>query len=65
MYVFNVPGMTCGHCARKISQAVRSADPEAQVEVSIGEHLVKIESELTSQEIAQRIAEAGYPTQAV
>ena len=27
----NVTGMTCGHCVRAVTQAVRTVDPEAQV----------------------------------
>lgn len=65
MHRFNVPDMTCGHCARKITAALKSADPEARIEVSLGEHLVRIDSALTGQEIAQCLAEAGYSTQAV
>jgi copper chaperone len=45
MVQFNVPDMTCGHCASTITKAVRSEDPKARVEISLGEHLVKVQSE--------------------
>ena len=60
MVQFNVPDMTCGHCASTITRAVKSADPNARVEISLGEHLVKVESELPREEVAQWIAQAGY-----
>lgn len=67
MYQFNVPDMTCGHCASTITKALKAEDPNAKVEVSLREHLVKVESaSLSQEEIAQHIAEAGYtPTVAV
>jgi len=60
MYQFNVPDMTCGHCASAITKALKAEDANATVEVSLREHLVRVESKLPKEEIAQRIAEAGY-----
>ena len=65
MYPFNVPDMTCGHCASTITRAVKAEDPKATVEISLGEHLVKVESSLPKDEMAERIAEAGYTPTAV
>lgn len=65
MYQFNVPDMTCGHCASTITKAVKSEDPKAKVEILLREHLVKVESELPQHEIAERIVEAGYSPTAV
>lgn len=60
MYHFNVPDMTCGHSASTITKALKSEDPSAKIEISLSEHLIKVESELPEDEIAERIAEAGY-----
>ena len=65
MYQFNVPDMTCGHCVSTITKAVKSEDPKAKVEINLGQHLVKIESALSRDEIAQQITEAGYTPTAV
>jgi copper chaperone len=65
MVQFSVPDMTCGHCASTITKAVRSEDPRARVEISLGEHLVKVQSELPEDEIAQCISEAGYTPEAL
>ena len=51
--------MTCGHCASTITKAVKAEDPKAKVEISLGEHLVKVESKLSREVVAGRIAEAG------
>ena len=60
MYQFNVPDMTCGHCASTITKAVKSEDPNAKVEISLRNHVVKVQSQLPKDDVAQRIAEAGY-----
>ena len=65
MYQFNVADMTCGHCASTITKAVKSEDPKARVEISLGEHLVKVESALSAEDISECIAEAGYTPKAV
>ena len=35
MQVFNVQGMSCGHCVKAITQAVQAKDPAASVSGSI------------------------------
>jgi copper chaperone len=60
MYLFTVPDMTCGHCASTITRALRSEDPQAQVEIDLKQHQVRVKSVLGRDEIAERIAEAGY-----
>ena len=65
MYQFSVPDMTCGHCASTITKAVKAEDPQAKVEISLAEHLVKIDSALPRDEIEQRILEAGYTPRGV
>ena len=60
MYQFDVPDMTCGHCVSAITQAVKSEDPNAKVEIDLLRRLVKVESALSQQDVARQIAEAGY-----
>jgi len=31
MYQFHVPGMTCGGCARAVTNAIKAIDPAAEV----------------------------------
>lgn len=60
MHQFNVPDMTCGHCAGTITKAVKTEDPAARVEIDLERHLVKVETALPQERIARRITEAGF-----
>ncbi|KQQ54971.1 copper resistance protein CopZ [Pseudomonas sp. Leaf127] len=63
MHVFNVQGMTCGHCARAVTQAIQGEDPAAQVEVDLPGKQVKVASTLAAQRIIELITEEGYQVQ--
>ena len=65
MYQFNVPDMTCGHCASTITKAVKTEDPRAKVEIDLSRHLVRVQSALSQEELARQIAEAGYTPSAI
>ena len=65
MYQFNVPDMTCGHCASTITKAVKTEDPKAKVEIDLSQHLVRVQSALSQEEVARQIAEAGYTPSAL
>ncbi|WP_296249311.1 heavy-metal-associated domain-containing protein [Pseudomonas sp. UBA4194] len=60
MQVFNVKGMTCGHCVRAVTQAVVAEDPAATVEVDLAAGEVKVQSQLPRPQVAQLITEEGY-----
>ncbi|WP_166362726.1 heavy-metal-associated domain-containing protein [Pseudomonas akapageensis] len=60
MQVFNVQGMSCGHCVRAVTQAVKSQDESATVEVDLGKALVRVESSLSAERIISLISEEGY-----
>jgi copper chaperone len=60
MHQFNVPDMTCGHCVSTITKALKAADSNSKVEISLPERIVKVQSDLSQDELAGRIAEAGY-----
>jgi copper chaperone len=62
MQVFNVEGMSCGHCVRTVTQAVQNKDPAASVQVNLADKEVGVESRLSPQEIISLISEAGYDT---
>lgn len=61
MIEFNVPDMSCGHCASAITKAVKQLDPQAKVEVDLSSHTVKVESAEDRQSLAESLTEAGYP----
>ena len=60
MHVFNVEGMTCGHCVRAVTQAVQNEDPAAEVKVDLAAKQVSVQSQLSPEVIAGLIREEGY-----
>ncbi|WPN47813.1 MULTISPECIES: cation transporter [unclassified Pseudomonas] len=60
MQVFNVEGMSCGHCVKAITQAVQAKDPAASVRVDLKAREVGVESALTAQQVVEAISEEGY-----
>ncbi len=60
MQRFDIPDMTCGHCVRTITQAVRSVDPVAQVQADLAEHSVSVASSADASRLSAAIAAAGY-----
>jgi len=61
MFELKVEGMTCGHCAARITQAVKSVDPAAKVEIDLAGKKVRLESGCALADITDALAEAGYP----
>ncbi|WP_168233597.1 heavy-metal-associated domain-containing protein [Pseudomonas veronii] len=60
MQIFNVQGMTCGHCVRAVTQAVQGQDPAASVKVDLAAKKVEVESRLPAERIISLIGEEGY-----
>jgi copper chaperone len=60
MQVFNVQGMSCGHCVKAITQAVQAKDPAASVRVDLAAREVGVESALTTEQVIAAITEEGY-----
>ena len=57
---FDVEGMTCGHCERAVTKAVKAVDPNAQVKVDLGANRVEVESDQLRDVIAGAIRDEGY-----
>lgn len=57
---FQVQGMSCGHCANAVTQAVRSVDPQAEVQVDLASGSVQVQSQQDHAAIARAIEEEGY-----
>lgn len=60
MQVFNVQGMTCGHCVKAVTQAIKAADEQAQVQVDLALGEVRVQSALSGEVIRQAIGAEGY-----
>ncbi len=57
---FSVTGMTCGHCERAVTQAVKKLDPEAEVKIDRAANRVEVESSKTREALAAAISDEGY-----
>ena len=60
MYDFQVSDMTCGHCVATVERAVKSGDGGARVDIDLGTHAVRIESDKPADSFAKAIEDAGY-----
>lgn len=60
MHVFKVTGMTCAHCERAVTQAIKALDPQARVEVDLDAGTVRVEGTPSEQQIRAAIEEEGY-----
>lgn len=61
MIELTINDMTCGHCASRVTQAVKSVDDQAKVTVDVANKQVRIEGTGDIDAIAAALTEAGYP----
>jgi len=57
---FQVSGMSCGHCAGAVTQAVKAIDPQAEVKVDLASGKVEVQSQQDRAAITRAIEEEGY-----
>lgn len=60
MQLFKVDGMRCGHCIKAITDAIKTADAQAQVEVDLASAEVRVDSILDATQLGALINKAGY-----
>lgn len=65
MYRFEVPGMKCGSCARKVEGAVKAKDVAAEFSANVENRRVTVISSMPQAEFAAAIQEVGYANQPV
>lgn len=61
MYKFTIPNMTCGGCAKSVTKALRSVDPQARIEADLPTREVRVDSALDKSAFLTVLSEAGYP----
>jgi uncharacterized membrane protein YraQ (UPF0718 family)/copper chaperone CopZ len=59
-YTFHVPDMECKTCQMKVEQAVKEVPGVRNVEVSLGDNLVKVDGEVDEKSLKEKIEKAGY-----
>ncbi|WP_425454199.1 heavy-metal-associated domain-containing protein [Pelagibacterium sediminicola] len=64
MLQFIIPGMTCGGCARRVTNAILSVDPEAQVIADPPSRNVRVTTKAQEQALLAALEQAGYPADA-
>ncbi|HEX8541522.1 MAG TPA: cation transporter [Pseudomonas sp.] len=65
MQRFNVQGMTCGHCVKAVTNAIKGQDAAAIVQVDLPTGEVLVESDLTTEQVIGLIVEEGYQARVV
>ncbi len=61
MLTLSVPDMSCGHCVKAITEAVREVDTAATVSTDLATRTVRIETLAESAKILKSLDDAGYP----
>ena len=59
-HTFNAKGMSCGHCEKAVTQAIRTVDPQAQVQIDRQQERVQVQSTHSRETLAHAIADEGY-----
>ncbi|GAB4522836.1 MAG: heavy-metal-associated domain-containing protein [Roseibium sp.] len=62
---FNVPDMSCGHCAASIEKAVKTVDASANVACNLQDRLVDIDTSAGQEAISNALRKAGYEAHAL
>ena len=58
---FKVEKMSCSHCVRAVTNALRELDPQARVEVDLATGIVEVEGQVSDVQAATAITAEGYP----
>lgn len=57
---FTVTGMTCGHCEKAVTRALKQVDPQAEVNIDRTINQVVVQSNEPRDALAAAIVEEGY-----
>lgn len=60
MQRFDVKGMTCGHCVRAVTEAIKQLDDNAEVDIDLAAGKMTVVSELPATEIIKAVYGEGY-----
>lgn len=58
---FQIDNMACGGCARSVTRAIHSVDPQAKIEIDLNLKLVTVESGADQSAVAAVLQDAGFP----
>jgi copper chaperone len=63
MFLFTVPNMTCGGCAKSVTKALQSVDADAKIETDPPKHEVRVQTPASEAALRVVLSEAGYPVE--
>lgn len=58
---FQIDNMACGGCAKSVTKAIHSIDPQAKVGIDLNLKRVTVESGADQTSVAAVLEDAGYP----
>ena len=59
-HAFTVPNLSCGHCVRAVTEALKAADPTSEVSADPASKQVSVQSTLPREQLAALLTAAGY-----
>jgi copper chaperone len=57
---FHIDNMTCGGCARTVTRAIQSVDPDARIDTDPPSRLVKVDTAALQEQVVAALREAGF-----
>lgn len=64
LQTFTVQGMTCGHCEKAVTTAIKTLDPQAEVRIDRSQNKVEVSTSQLREAVAAAISEEGYAVSA-
>lgn len=61
MIELTVNDMTCGHCVKAVTQALKAVDPAAGVDIDLAAKRVRVETGQPRDIVTEALRQAGYP----
>lgn len=58
--ILDVQGMTCGHCEKSVTTAIKLLDPQAEVTIDRSQNRVEVTTDRTREALTDAIREEGY-----
>lgn len=62
---FKVEKMSCNHCVRAVTNAIRELDPQAGVEVDLASGVVQVTGQVAAEAAAAAMTAEGYPARRI
>lgn len=61
MIKLSIPGMSCGHCVKSITETINGLDKDAKVICDIDKKQVTVDTQANPDQLIQALVSAGYP----